>query len=121
MAPTLKSMKSQRATVYVVADPSDPDGEKVKVVYRPGEISDEMFEAVAAKADDDTSSELVRMLLPIMERWDLRADEGDEEPIPITREGLRPVPTPFLRRVLSAIIEDTQPDPTTKKSSSTGG
>jgi len=124
LAPTLKSLKSQRATVFVAIDKNDPDGEKVKVVYRAGEISDELFVRLSDENEsesDENGSELVRLLVPIIERWDLKADESDEDPIPITVRGLRPVPTAFLRRILTAVIEDTQPDPTTKKSSSTDG
>lgn len=65
---------------------------RVSVTYR---VAERAYGKVVH--DDDLGEALVRQVV----RWDLT---DGSEPVPITIEGIGPVPTPVLRRIWQAIV-----------------
>jgi hypothetical protein len=118
MPASLSSITSKRATLYVPLDENDPDSQKVKVVYRPKSY-DKKFERhmnklLEEKKDDDeliAAAVWIRSFLHIVQAWDLKWDDADEEPIPLTEEALEDVPTEVISGIVRAIGEDQQTDP----------
>ena len=117
MPATLSSITSKKATLYVPLDEDDPDGEKVKVVYKP-KAYDRRFERDLNRISQDKGEDeaiaaaiTTKAFLNIVVSWDLQADAGDAEPIPLTEEGLETVPVVVLSGILKAIGDDQRPDP----------
>lgn len=110
---SLAKLTAQRVTIQVPID-----DETVSVTYRPRAYSEELEEALRAAQDDERGAAMVReAFAAIVESWDLRWDEADPEPIPVTREGLRAVPSEVLGALLAKIGDDRAPDPKAKRSS----
>jgi hypothetical protein len=118
MPASLSSITSKRATLYVPIDDENPEGDKVKIVYRPKSY-DKKFERhmnalLTDKEDDDeliAASIWIRSLLHIVHSWDLKFSESDDEPIPLTEEALEDVPTEVIAGIVRAIGEDQRTDP----------
>lgn len=77
--------------------------ERGTVTYRPGAITDDMFERVQAAVDDANENVLNRMMAEICVSWDVVDDAG--EMVPFTPEALSMVPIPFKAAVLEQIVE----------------
>ncbi len=121
MPASLKSITSKRATVSVPVEPDDPDGDQVRVTYRPKAFTPRVYQRFAEMQANSTNEWesgpiLVEMFIRIVDKWDLRADAEDEDPIPLTAEGLADVPVALMSSIIGEAISDQQPDPTTKKS-----
>ncbi len=99
MAIRLTSLVNQVAETEIVYF-----DEKGVVTYRPGAISDDMFETVQAAADDDNENMLNRLLIEVMVSWDVVDDEKGEM-VPFTDAALRGLPIPFKAAVLEQVIE----------------
>lgn len=54
---------------------------------------------------------LAEMFIHSVARWDLKWSDTDEQPIPLTTEGLAGVPSDILNEVFKQIQEDRHPDP----------
>ena len=124
MAATLKSLSSKKATIYVPVDTDNPDGEKVRIVYRTKALNESRLNRIidSAGGPENKLSDLrfgavaSEMFLAYVVEWDLRANEEDSDPIALTRDGIADVPTDFLQSIVAAIQADQRPDPTTDKS-----
>lgn len=123
MPASLSSITSKRATINVPVDKDNPEGDTVRVVYKP-KAYDKRFErqlnAITQEKGDDevVSAEIVTTaFLNIVAEWDLRAEDSDSEAIPLTPAGLEIVPVASLAEILTAIGDDQTPDPTTKSAS----
>ncbi len=121
MAGTLKSISSKRATIHVPTDPDNPEGDKIRVVYKPRSLNGELSQNILERVEKNP--ELGQLLVPqatrqfianVVVEWDLRADEADSEPIPLTDEGLLTVPIAFLEEIVAAIRDDQSVDPKAK-------
>jgi hypothetical protein len=118
MPASLSSITSKRATLYVPLDEKDPDSPKVKIVYRPKSY-DRKFERhmnslLQDREDDEeliAASVWIRSFLHIVQSWDLKWDDADEEPIPLTEEALDGFPTDVIAGIVRAIGEDQKTDP----------
>lgn len=121
MAASLRSITSKKATLTLPLDESDPDGGMVELTYKPKSLSRkyerEFNDLMVNKDEQMVGAEItVRTFLYMVTGWNLKWDESDSEPIPLTAEGLEDVPTETLQYLLRKIGEDQQPDPTTKTS-----
>lgn len=81
---------------------------ELNLVYIPGALTPEVEdEVVKALSEPGQGKFITQFLSELIESWDLLDD--DDNPIPCTPEGLRPVPIPFLGNVLDKIKEDMNP------------
>jgi hypothetical protein len=100
----LSTVKSERKKLTI---PMEDLGD-LHLTYIPGmltpEIEDELQESFEHPGSGRFATDFISRLV---EEWDLLDD--DDVPIPLTIEGLRPVPIPFLGDVLAAIREDMNP------------
>ena len=73
-------------------------------------------EAEFAAGRTETQMRLTRantdLFLKIAESWDLKADDADPEPIPLSVEGLRQVPHDVIAEILAGVLNDNSPNPT---------
>ena len=73
-------------------------------------------EAEFAAGRTETQMRLTRantdLFLKIAESWDLKADDADPEPIPLSVEGLRQVPHDVIAEILAGVLNDNSPTPT---------
>ncbi len=117
MPASLSSITSQRATLLMPVDPNDPDGDRLKIVYKPKVLSTRIMRDITEAVDSDDelagTERVLRQFCKVVVEWDLRTEPGDKEPIPLTPEGLEDVPLLILRDIFTAINDDQSPDPTT--------
>lgn len=124
MPATLTSITNKRATVEVPLDKDDPEAGAVKVTYRPkwfNKLVQSDINRLSAEREGlqtVAADMVITTILHVVTDWDLRATEGDSEPIPLTPEGLELVPTEFLAEIVLKITEDQSPDPTKRPSKS---
>jgi len=98
-ADTKRGSKNARTSATALALPSL--SERTKATEE--ELSD--FQAAGKGA-----TMAVEMALKLVRSWDLKREETDKEPIPLTREELRTVPTTVLSMIFEAIAEDRRPN-----------
>jgi hypothetical protein len=111
-------------------------GEVLHVTWRPAALTPELEEKAnaldAARRDalDDPAADvvarnleevrwLVEVLVTIVESWDL-LEAADGPPIPIERDRLVKLPTPFLRAVWSGLVDAGSPKATSEAPSPAG-
>lgn len=97
------------------------DGDIVNVTYAPGRITLAMADAIQAAAAGVGGGEMKAIeavLVPVLVSWDLEEDDGSL--LPCDGEGLKRVPMEFLGMLMSAITEDSRPDPTKAGTSEDG-
>lgn len=104
--PSLKSILKPMETLVV------PFGaENVSVTYRPQYLTPEFEEKLKALNTEDKATEaFLELFCSVIVSWDLKADENDPAPIPITKEALRPVPYDILGDVLNKVQEAVVPN-----------
>lgn len=109
----------------VVPGSEEGEDESVHVQYRPGELTLEVSEVMRGAIDAGIIERTVGIFLQkVLVSWDLEEDVLDEDgsqttvPVPVTYEGLKKVPIPFLGLLMMAIGEDARPDPPTGSISS---
>lgn len=104
--PSLKSILKPMETLVV------PFGaENVSVTYRPQYLTPEFEEKLKALNTEDKATEaFLELFCSVIVSWDLKADENDPTPIPITTEALRPVPYDILGDVLNKVQEAVVPN-----------
>ncbi len=76
--------------------------------YRPYAVTPEM----ESRLEEETAGAkpvLIRTLAELIATWNLKADAGDKEPLPVTEDTLMLVPGRLLKDILKAIAEDMQP------------
>lgn len=79
------------------------------ITYRPGAITPAAEAAMMeAAADRGSGAALGGMLRAALVAWDLLDD--DDQPIPLTEEGMSAIPTAFLAEVVRALMEDLRPN-----------
>lgn len=100
----LSTVKSERKKLTANFD----DLGDLHITYVPGmltpEVEDELQEALEQPGSGKFVCEFASRLI---EEWDLLDD--DDVPIPLTAEGLKQVPIPFMGDVLAKIREDMNP------------
>lgn len=91
--------------------------EKGIVKFRPGAITDDMFERVQAAAEADDENVLNKLIAEVLISWDVVDEKG--EMVPFTQEvkgekgeklvvasdGIKGIPIPFKAAVLEQVIE----------------
>lgn len=122
MPATLASITAKRAVIEVPADATNPESPMLRITYKP-RAYDKAFEeslnqiALNRQQDQQVAADMViETFIRMVTAWDLTDEEMN--PIPLTTEGLRCIPTRFLGDILEAIGEDQKPDPTTGNASS---
>lgn len=73
------------------------------VKFRPGAITDDMFETVQAAAEADDENVLNKLLAEVLISWDVVDEKG--EMVPFTGAALKGLPIPFKSAVLEQVIE----------------
>lgn len=114
MAIQLSSLMKQVAETEIVYFE-----EKGIAKFRPGAISDNMFETVQAAADEDDENMLNRLLTEVMVEWDVVGEKG--EMVPFTDAALKTLPIPFKAAVLEQVIEAARGNSKTSSVSSRAG
>lgn len=108
-------MASLRSIIASTAQVAVPFGsETINVCYRPHYLTpafEDRFNEL--RADGKATEMAVQLFTTAVESWDLSWDEGGE-PIPLTVDGLKDVPTDILSLVLKAVSEAASPNPTTE-------
>lgn len=104
--PSLKSILKPMETLVV------PFGaENVSVTYRPQYLTPEFEEKLKALNTEDKATEaFLELFCSVIVSWDLKADDNDPTPIPITKDALRPVPYDILGDVLNKVQEAVVPN-----------
>ncbi len=120
MPATLAKLTAQRVVLVLPIDENDPSSDPVRLVYRPNALTKqyerEFNEIADGKEDRMIGAEItIHAFLLVVQEWDLKWNESDPKPIPLTAEGLDDVPVPLLQYFLREVGKDQQPDPTTKK------
>ncbi|MEQ1761561.1 MAG: hypothetical protein ABL984_00310 [Pyrinomonadaceae bacterium] len=86
--------------------------EPVKVTYRPQYLTPEFEEKLKTLNTEDKSTEaFLSLFCSVIVEWDLKLDDADEKPIPITVAALRSIPYDVLGEVLSKVQEAVVPPP----------
>lgn len=106
---TLKSILKPNQTVTI------PFGsETVVVTYRPQYLTPEFEDSLKSLNKEESATEaFLGLFCGLIVSWDLRLEETDPEPIPITTEALRVVPYDILAEVLNRVQEIVVPNPQT--------
>lgn len=107
--PSLKSILKPSETLVV------PFGaESVRVTYRPQYLTPEFEERLKALNSEEKATEaFLELFTNVIEAWDLKADDNDPAPIPLTKEALRPVPYDILGEIVKKVQEAVVPNPAT--------
>ena len=102
--PSLKSILKPLQTIPIEFD--GPDGvETVMVTYRPQYMTPEFEDELRGLSEEDKSGKVfLQLFCKVVKSWDLKMEETDEEPIPVTVSALRPI----AYEILSAIMEKVQ-------------
>lgn len=77
--------------------------ERGTVKFRPGAITDDMFDRVQAAAESDDENVLNKLLAEVCSSWDVMDEQGTM--VPFTDEALSALPIPFKSTVLEQVIE----------------
>ena len=101
---TADRLLATEATLFVPADPADPDGESVAVVYRPGAVSLLDVATMLETMPIDPVGACHDFLAPTLVSWDVKWRASDPETIPVTRETMSALPFGFLYAVMMAIV-----------------
>lgn len=87
----------------------DIEGESLTITYRPSAITPEAEDQLRdLSGQARPGAALAELLANLIAGWDLFGD--DEQPLPITPETLRRLPTAFLASAMQAIAEDIRPN-----------
>lgn len=81
-------------------------GEPVNLTYRPSEMTPATEAELQGAADEERTEVMVRTVARLVTAWDVM--DGDE-PLPITADVLRGLPSAFLLHVLDGIQADMRP------------
>jgi len=85
--------------------------EIVTVTYRPQYMTPEFEERMAALPETkQVNRGFVEMFMECVSAWDLKMDEGDKQPIPLTWDGLKGIPYDILGEIIRVIQEDVSPN-----------
>jgi hypothetical protein len=121
MARTLAGLKAKTHTFTAeinVGDEHEPDLFPVRVTYRAHAFDEALEEAVAPLAEASRMAAVVReVTIRVIDSWDLKADDDATEPVPLTPEGLKDIPSDFLELLLEAIKANRRPNPATANGS----
>ncbi|MGI8475154.1 MAG: hypothetical protein ACR2OO_02085 [Thermomicrobiales bacterium] len=113
--------KRKDATVALAVDLNDgvkgADPDLLNVTYRPHFADAEWEDGLNAlnrevkDSDEPFQAHAVtrRTFLALVAKWDLKMDEDDDAPIPLTDEGLRPIAKDDLDKVMELIQADRGP------------
>lgn len=92
--------------------------ETVVVSYRPQYITPEFEERIKALNEENRLTEaFLSLFTSVIEGWDLKHNESDPEPIPVTAEALRSIPYDVLGEILNRVQEAVAPNPPTEPTS----
>lgn len=112
----LSELARNRRTVEVPVGDGD---DVVKITYRPGGITPQTEERLHKAIDEQRGgAALVALFADCLIEWDIVDDDG--QPLPVTEETLRHLPTVFLAQMAQAITEDMRPNPRSAGSSGAG-
>lgn len=70
--------------------------------------------------EEQTSEAYRGILVEIVESWDLKYDDEDPAPIPLTKEGISRVPYDILNEILGTIMDQELPNRKTDQDSDAG-
>lgn len=84
------------------------------VSYRPSEITSETEREDAERQAASEPHVLADRLAKVIVAWDLAENE---QPIPITQEYMRTLPSPLLAAIRSGVMEDMAPKPKSARGS----
>lgn len=103
--PSLKSILKPLETLSI------PFGtEFVTVTFRPQYLTPEFEEKLKALNNDAQATQaFLDLFCSVIQAWDLRDDETDPQPIPVTPSALRPVPYDVLGEILNKVQEAVVP------------
>lgn len=114
--PTLRSVLKPEETITITIG-----GERVQVTYRPQFLTPAFEAALKGLAEEPQASASFRaMFRGLIVSWDLRHEEDDPEPIPVTEEGLHHIPYAVLSDIMAQVQEHISPNVTTGPSSADG-
>ncbi len=113
--PSLAALTSAGATTETVVF----EGEKVLITFNRNVITPAFLdrfakaarEAVAAGGDTVVEGQLAQAdsLAEVLIAWDLTATDDDTEPMPITSETVRSLPSKFIAACWSAMRDEARP------------
>jgi hypothetical protein len=95
-----------------------PTGDKLNLVYRPGQYTPKFESEVRKASEADDKDALSCMLGPLLLSWDLTDDDG--APIACDVDTLHGLPNVLLSATLSAILKDMSPNKKASDSSANG-
>lgn len=119
--PEVKDAKQKRERKLEI--PLNNEGDSLAIKWSPANLTPDVYEAIVAFVDRTKGAaqdplEVARVIVvPLMTWWDL-TDGG--EPYPITAENVADFGVDWIRAVATAIQDDWQTGPATKKGSGGG-
>lgn len=121
MARSLAGLKNKTHPFSVEVDvgtEEEPDVYTITGTYRVHAYNEALESEVVQFAEQSRGGAVIRATaLRVIASWDLPLDDDTPEPVPLTPEGLREVPSEFLERLLDAIKENRSPNPATANAS----
>jgi hypothetical protein len=109
MAATLAKFLAKTAECVVQVDPDDPET-AITVWYRPNAVDFAFAERMQAAPPGEQVQLLAEYLSRLLAAWDLRRDDGDEEPLPVTAETVRELPLPVAYAIVERVNADLLPN-----------
>lgn len=118
MPATLKSLTSK---VNKLAITIDDDPAAITVWYTTRKLTPKRQREIEQLLKDGASDmdSVIEQFLVLVDRWDLKADEGASEPLPLTTETLENISIEVLGEVLDQITAAMSPKAPTDGSSNT--
>jgi hypothetical protein len=103
--PTLKSILRPFETVAVSFG-----SENVSVTFRPQYLTPEFEDKLKGLNEEDKATEaFLSMFISLIDSWDLKLDDEDKSPIPITLKALKSIPYDVLGEILDKVQEAATP------------
>jgi hypothetical protein len=110
----VSSLARQQDTLRIEVGPGED--EVVEVVYRPGALTLEIADRLRELQDSPFQVDAALVLLePMLVSWDLLDDNN--EPLPVTAEGIKQVPLQFLGKLIEKMQASGTVDPEEGKAS----
>lgn len=108
--PSLKSIMKPSETIEVSFG-----SELVNVTFRPQYLTPEFEDNLKNLGSEGKATDaFLELFCSVVESWDVKVDESDPEPIPISKESLRSVPYDILGTIIEKVQEKVSPNSKTE-------
>lgn len=114
--PSLKAILKPNQTLSIAFGE-----EQVNVTYDAQYLTPAFEVTLKGLSEEKKATEsFLKMFITLIKKWDLKADDADPEPIPLTVEGLQDIPFDILGEILTKVQEAVVPNEKTGATSDGG-